>query len=403
MSLAKSDRRLLMWGGIILVPIIVVLALASDDQNDSGIPSSYSHQSRGAKAAYLLLQEEGYKVQRWEQTPSELPAEAANTVLVMALPLKPPTKEEKEALLQYLNHGGRVIITGSTVANYLPKAKIDFESAPSPEWKDFQPRLLTGLTRGGAIQMSPGAYWDSSSTEVLVHYADEDRPIVVSYPLGAGQVIWWASSIPLSNAGISRSGNLALLLNSLGNSKNSEIFWDEYFHGSQSSLGAYMAEPPIAWALVQCGLIAVALLLTYSRRTGPIHPWYQPSRLSPLEFIYTLGNLYRRARATDSAVEIPYKRFRSLVTRQLGLRPDLSAEDLARTIKNRLGYKQDGLEETLREIESSRYDPSLTEARALELVQQLSRHAYNLKLIAQEPQEAYSHAERVPGARPRAH
>ena len=43
------------------------------------------------------------------------------------------------------------------------------------------------------------------------------------------------------------------------------------------------------------------------------------SRLSPLEFVQTLGKLYRRANAVHSALEIPYARFRMLATRQLGI------------------------------------------------------------------------------------
>ena len=58
-----------------------------------------------------------------------------------------------------------------------------------------------------------------------------DRPIVVSYKVGLGEVIWWGANTPLTNAAIAKSGNMALLLNSLGKPGEVRVFWDEYFHG----------------------------------------------------------------------------------------------------------------------------------------------------------------------------
>ncbi len=69
-------------------------------------------------------------------------------------------------------------------------------------------------------------------------------------------------------------------------------------------------------------------------------------------------------------------------TRQLGLNAEVPAADLARAIRNRLNYKDDSLQDLLRDIEAAMYDPELTEARALELVQQLSLHARSLLLIS---------------------
>src|SRR5579864_2182064 len=49
----------------------------------SAIPSSYSPSWDGAKGAFLLLQNLGYNVSRWEQPPTQLP-QAANEVLILA-------------------------------------------------------------------------------------------------------------------------------------------------------------------------------------------------------------------------------------------------------------------------------------------------------------------------------
>ena len=86
----KSDRRLLLWAAAFLLPVIIALAFLSQEEEESGVPSTYSAQSRGAKAAYLLLDDLGYKVERWQQSPTELPSEQVGTVLVLASPLRLP-------------------------------------------------------------------------------------------------------------------------------------------------------------------------------------------------------------------------------------------------------------------------------------------------------------------------
>jgi hypothetical protein len=325
-----------------------------------------------------------------------------------------PTREERNALQLFLDHGGKILATGSNISVYLPDAEIELETLPAPSPKKYQPQLITPVTRGGGIEMSPTSYWKGPATRSLAHYADEGRPIVVSYKVGNGEVIWWGGSTPLTNAAIAKSGNLALLLNSLGAAEKDaphengmredgpiHIFWDEYFHGQQGSLISYVTDPPLLSGLLQCGLVFLALLFTFSRRNGPIRPLPQPSRLSPLEFIHTLGRLYHRANAVHSALQIPYTRFRTMAARRLGISQDITAAELANSLRNRLNYKDDSLASLLLRVETALHNPELKEAEALELAQQLSRHTQNLKLIPTEKQETTFHADRVTGAHAR--
>src|SRR5947209_5375875 len=184
MKIDKSDRRLLTWAALVLLPLIVALAVLSQDEEESSVPSTYSAQTHGAKAAYLLLENLGYNVERWQQPPAELPSGPAHTVLILAGPYRSPLPNDKNALQLYLSRGGKILITGSSPWMYLSQAAVDFEPLPAPKPHEYQPQLLTPLTRGGAIQMSPVAYWKDSSTAYLIHYADEGRPIVISYKVG---------------------------------------------------------------------------------------------------------------------------------------------------------------------------------------------------------------------------
>jgi hypothetical protein len=398
LKIASSDRRLLLWAGSVMVLIIVALAMTSADQQESEIPSSYSSDSHGAKAAYLLLLEQGYNIERWEQSPSELPRNPAGTVLVLASPFNTPTRDEKNSLQSFLAAGGKILATGSNAGFFLPQAETVPELLTGSEWKEFKPQLLTPLTRGGPIRMAPAAYWKQNAPPLLAHYTDGDRPVVVSYKVGKGEVIWWASTTPLNNAGITAAGNLQLLLNSVGESRDVRILWDEYFHGYRNSLGAYVGRTPLKYGLLQCFLLLGAVLFTYSRRSLPIRSQAEKSRLSPLEFVETLGGLYRRAKANRAALQVPYNRFRLLAARRLGLRTDIPAENLVRSLRSRLGDKDDGLSELLRRIESALAQDDLAEATVLNLAQELNLQVHKLKLL----QENFTNAERVRGAQARA-
>lgn len=383
-TLDKSDRRLLFWTGIIVLVLIIVLAVFSrEDDKDSGVPTSYSAQSSGAKAAYLLLQEEGYNVERWETPLTELPEQAARTVLVLAGPIREATKEEKAAVRLFLNRGGRVLATGYNASFFVPESDAIPEALPDAVAKEYTPDIASSLTRAGTIKFSPPSHWGDPKPAQLVHYSQNGKGIVVSYKVGKGEVIWWAGSGCLMNSGIRDAGNVDLLLNSIG-PKDTRVLWDEYLHSWHEAETGFTSFPPIRYGLLQCGLAFVALLLAYARRNAPIHPLYEPSRLSPLEFVNTLGSLYQRAKATRTALEVPYHRFKALLAKRLGLRPNASSADLARGARRRLAYNQPGLEETLEQIERSLNDLDLKEATVLELVQKLSQHAHDLKLISQE-------------------
>jgi hypothetical protein len=398
-NLDKSDRKLVIWVGVILLPVIAGLVFFSArEEHQSELPTSYSAQPSGAKAAYLYLSEEGYRVERWEHPPTALPPDAHNTILLLAAPMGFPKDDEKNALQLYLKRGGKILATGYSAHAFLPRANLLFEYLPEAVWKEYRPIVVSPLTRGGPIRMSPISYWALTEPDQVVHYAHEGKGIVVSYKVGEGEVIWWGAETPLTNAGIQEAGNIGLLLNSLGNSKDVRILWDEYFHSFHVETTNYMATPAIRYGLfLQCALVFLALLFTYSRRNVPIRPVSEPSRLSPLEFVHTLGGLYRRANATDVALEVAYNRFRALLTRRLGVRPDTSSADLARAARNRLAYKDNDLETTLKQIEANSRVPDLTEAKVLDLVQRLSRHAHNMKLIPQEEEEKIPH-DRQPGS-----
>ena len=384
-SIDPGDRRLLLIGGAILLLLTAGLAFVGIDPQEQGmsIPSTYSSGSGGARAAYLLLQDLHYKVSRWERSPTEFPSDPDGVVLILADPLETPTREEREALQNFVEEGGQVLFTGARIKSFFPEAKVDAE-IPTIEWKTFSADFPSNYTFGAPkIVLQTGTTWQVPVGNQLPLYGETHSPVVVSWRIGQGRILWWAAATPLTNSGISRESNLNLFLNAMNSPVSVDrsavqIYWDEYFHGQRTSLWSYVRKTPVAWGLVQVAILGLIVFFTFGRRSGPVMLPSVVSRLSPLEFVDTLGGLYERAGAEPAVVGFVYQRFRATLSRQLRLSPIASDTELADAVEGRLGWKESGLKTTMaRALVASRAQKVAPE-EALGLIRDLERYEEQL-------------------------
>lgn len=382
-TLDAGDRKLLTAAGLLLVVLVVSSALLSPRRSEgmSAYPSSYSTNWDGAKAAYLLLQDLGYRVSRWEQSPTELKGEPSTQVLIFAEPLQMPSPEDKQAIREFLEKGGRILAVGARAALLLPESSWFQEGFPLGEKTAFRPVLPSPLIRNAPeISMVSPDHWQPKSASQLVIYGNGETAAVITYAVGKGQVIWWGASTPITNASIRDSGNLALLLNSIGPSGGVRVLWDEYFHGAHNSLWPYIAQTPLPWGIAQFGLVFLAILATHSRRQAPIHIPLVRSRLSPLEFVETLGDLYSSAHAGPAAVRIAYQRLRHELMRRLGLPGNVSDAELASAAHTLLGWNQSEFSSTLSRAQQGMDSGKLDDEATLRIVQQIFDYTSRLEL-----------------------
>jgi Domain of unknown function (DUF4350) len=381
-KLNQKDRKLFLGAGFVFVLLVVTaFVLSSSDRGQAEYPSSYSSASGGAKAAYLLLSETGYNVQRWERPLSDLPLNSTKTLtVVLAEPDEAPTREERERLRTFISQGGHVIATGMFAGTFLPENKSVPDILSGMTWKKATSLSPSPITRAAPqIVLAPRAYWQAS-TAAYPLYGDGDHTLVVKYPFGRGEVLWWAAATPLTNAGLKEPGNLEFFLACLGDQKN-EILWNEYIHGYRRTLAGSIAHSPVKWLFAQLVLLAVAIIATFSRRSGPTCVPTTEVRLSPIEFVQTLGGLYERAGSPSVVVDICYRRFRYWLTRRLGVAANTPADDLASAIRNRwglngggfntAGFTNDQAIATLKNCEAASADPFLKAPLALRLLQEL--------------------------------
>jgi uncharacterized protein DUF4350 len=373
-GLDSADRKLLIAAGALLVALLVASAIVAPAQvpGSSSIPSSYSAAWDGSKAAFLLLQELGYDVEHWERSPQEITKDAAKTVLILAEPIEPPSEDEQAALREFVLQGGRVVTTGANAYRYLPMGPTSKQGDEFEEQKTFPALLPSPLVQGAPkITMTAPAGWHPDTPSQLVVYGDDETAVVITYRFGNGTVVWWAAATPLINQTIREPGNMAFFLNCVAPPQGGRVLWDEYFHGAHASLWTYFSRTPLPAGLAQCGLVFVAVIFTFSRRQGPVRAPATVTRLSPLEFVETLGDLYHSAHAGPAAVRITLQRFRFMLTRQLGMANDVSAEELARAAAQGIGWKEQPLLDLLQRAEQAGRLAIVEDKESREIVQQL--------------------------------
>jgi hypothetical protein len=381
--LDSADKKLLVLSGCVLVVLTIAAVFVPTGQQGAspGFPSSYSTAKEGAKAAYMLLDQLGFHVERWTQPPADLPTPPAHTVLIIAGATAPATTDEKQQLRDFVEQGGRLILTEMAGADLLDLKGIDLASTDLDAWTSFTAEQPAPLTLGAPeVSMQSDVRWVHPPANLRRYYGDSGGATVAWLPMGKGEVIWWAGDSPLTNVGITRASNLTLFLNSVGAPGQTRVLWDEYFHDVRPGLWSYVSRTPLPWALAQLLLLGAAVLLTYARRSGATRALARESRLSPLEFVQTLGSIYERRRESTGALETAYSHFRFLMTRRMGTPSTAATADLIRAVQNRPGWALPGFSETIDQIDQAIKAGSVPEPKALAWIGELHGFAARLNL-----------------------
>ena len=384
-SLDAKDRRMLLWclGIAMCLAVAIGFLLPSANSNSNPLPSTYLSGQHGARAAYETLLRSNYAIERWERPLTDLAATAGpETVVIFAEPL---TREPAnlKAVRQILERGGRVLSTGFWGAFLLPG-----EAGDTPDEFNFaacklDPEGLDALAGSREVWMVPQATWRLGNPAFRVDYSCAGQPAVVEYEWGKGHAVWWASSTPLENGSLARAQDLDLLLNALGPREGHHFYWDESLHGEIRSTWSYASGP--AWNLLWGGLAVLGMLvvLSFSRRSGPVRDLPAVVRATPIEFLDALGSLYRNAGASSTALAIALERFRRTVLRLCGLRGQpLNAAEIAAAVRRRFPQADENLEADLKACEEAAWGETLTPREALKLIQKLNSHVEQLRTAA---------------------
>jgi uncharacterized protein DUF4350 len=380
---ASRDQRIVLGilaAMVALLLIVSIFAPANDDSNP--LPTTYNSGSAGTKATYLALGELGYGAERWEASPEDLKnVDAAKATLILAEPNFPTenAKQVQASIADFLSRGGRVLATGKDGAYFLPDAKT---GAPARFYQKLcftTPEGQGPLARAGKVSLADDVRWTALEPKFRVSQLCGNDAVVVSFNYGAGEAIWWSSPMPMTNRGLKEDASLKLVLASVGG-LDRRVLFDEYFHGERASLWDTAKGLPIRQIALQCAVVAVLLVLSFGRRNGPIRLPVRLPRSSPLEFAESMGRLYRRAGATQAAVDGARRRLLKFLEEQCGVPRDVlrsTPQVIVEAVEERLGGRWSTLGEHLTQATNTEHS-TVTLASTLELVKALDRDQRDL-------------------------
>ena len=164
-SLSAGDRKILfIAGGAFLVLVVLGFLFAPTHNIESDAATTYSTSSAGAKAAFLLLQETGYRVERWQHSPKALKPDK-HTVLIVADPALIPNPKQNPEIERFVSGGGRLITTGLYGARLLPEDSSEYNPMPKNPWSEFKALAPSAITRAAPnIKLAPVARVTDSAT-----------------------------------------------------------------------------------------------------------------------------------------------------------------------------------------------------------------------------------------------
>jgi hypothetical protein len=381
-----SDQKLLLALSVGVLALIAGIAVLAPHEAEDGRPSTYNAGPQGVKAAYLMLGRLGRNPVRWTRPLSELgPAQAAHTTLVLADPAFAGADRDELAaqVNDFLEHGGRVLATGASGAELLPHGATKARGTLQNALCVSTPEGPGPLARAGRVEMQEQEQWAGEGPLFRVEQRCGNEPVVVRYPVGQGEAVWWTSATPMDNEELKQDADLRLLLASLDGELDGQprsIVFDETLHGAVRSMWDAAQGLPLRWLALQAGLLFVLLVLSFSRRRGPVRMPVALPRSSPVEFAVSMGDLYERADATSAATEAARRRLLQLLDREAGLSQSTiqaGPEAIADELHTRLGGDWGLLARHLHAAQDAR--TGTTPRSALALVRALSEDAESIR------------------------
>jgi predicted metal-dependent phosphoesterase TrpH len=399
----SGDARLMLWVCAGVLAVIVVGAFFAPAREDTDpVPSTWNSGSQGAKAAYLLLGQLGYSAARWDKPAAALSEmNAAHTTLILAQTDLADANKEKAGIADFLNRGGRVVATGAMSALMLPESHI---GAPDHIYTALcytTPQSLSLLARAGQVAMPVPVRWKAgdANSYVDVDQACGEDAVVVHYPVGAGEVVWWSSAAPLSNRGLRNDADLRLLMASVGapgtDKERRTVLFDEYIHGEREGIWATISGTPVKALCWQLAAVALLLVLSFGRRNGPLRALTRQPRTSPLEFAESMGALYEKAGVAHVAAGAAERRLMDFLHREGGIPQETlrsTPDAIAAAVAARFFYTTPDFAadlEAAREAEFNR----LSAKGALELVRRIDRHIAKLTALMTDSHAAQKNGE----------
>jgi hypothetical protein len=328
---AKYGSGQLWWSipAVAFVVLAILVVLGGGSQEHVGTSSTYDASPEGVRAAYLLLGELGYPVER-----SKRPA--SGTVRWVLFPTH--AQRDVDLLHRWLRDGGKLFLA-DTSGKLAEKMDIALQIDQVSQAGDQQAASGLGITQlhGGSTRVS----WPGQAGRVEVSAGGE--PFITVYRRGRGEL--WLANRPdfLRNKFIGKADNGVLvcrLAERMLGPTAGRVDVDEYFHGMRDRPGAteLLLQPPTVWVTAQALIVMGLVLWHVVPRFGRIPPASKTTRRSKAEFLEAMAILLDRKGDQGDAFRTMRDDLVREIGHDLGLPPETAPEVVARAAGRRRSF-----------------------------------------------------------------
>ena len=405
MKRGRQSKELI--GLVVLFAIFLAFALyaeqTSQELTKKEVPSSFNASVQGVKALYLLLDHQGYKVERLKTSLDSLGPQDGLVTMIEQTGTKPfqrpISEEELKALRHWVEQGGTAlyfvasgprpldpkdsvfgeiaILTGKEASKPVPPA-----SDPSPYTQD-----VAQIALASTLRIQPG---EKANYETL--FEDEQGALVVHKPLGKGHLIAVVGTALTNNAEIKLADNVLFLANiahvSVGATRRTAQF-DEYHHGvgfakeAKTTEGGILANTPLPLRLAFFHIVALGLLLVYNGNLRFGQPFVVPMVTSrpSTDYVGSMARLHQRSGAADITLETLYRQFQRDLMRPLDLPPETPLSQQLKRAEKKFGLNGETLKQLFVRCEEVCQGQRISEAEMVNLVKQIDNFRRSLNLV----------------------
>jgi hypothetical protein len=380
--------------GLLVLFGLLTYMLAGQERSGKEARPRYSAFNAGAsgyKAAYLLLKQRGVPVLPFQKETKEIPKDAQ--VLISATPYFSLTllgsgsrwsEEDRDAIIEWVRDGHTLILLHDDDGEMTQELELD-PAAGTKMDANLPPQQPTPFMAGIKSVFFPGSSrWVKTPDRAVTLFGDKEAAVVA---IARGKGVIYAVSNPqiFSNRHLGDADNARLLVQMVEGSLKGRgsVYFDEYHQGFETGRTFFDALGKSGqYALIQ--LVVLSLLIAYSagKRFGLPRPLPAASRVSS-EYITSVADLYKRARARDTVLEGVYLSFWRDLCRLVGQSLDASTAEVVNAAKGLSSVKDAAgrLEKLLNDCEEAiALGPALKQEEMLRLARALEDMRKELQL-----------------------
>ncbi|MEK6300017.1 MAG: DUF4350 domain-containing protein [Acidobacteriota bacterium] len=367
-----------LFAALIALNLLFFVDKTPDDESEATANrSSYRATAYGTLAFYTLLKESGFEVSRFEKPLTSLKPHEPDTIVIISPPAElNPSEQEISALEGWIEAGGTAIIIDRQIEVTIGDAEIGTGSAdPSTSARPVQPTSYTrGVTRLSLSHLATRV--EVSGAAATYHIGDVTGAVLADARVGKGRLVLLTDPHVVANNGLAEADNVIAALNLFADEPKGKIAFDEYHHGYGGSaagdgLMAYFRGTPVPWMMAQAALLAVVIVYSFGRRFARPIPIRQERRTTNLEFVSSMANITRLARASDLAMQNIYSEFRKRLCRFSRLQGNAETARLAEVAASRAGVDSRELSALLYRCEEVVAGEKVSDSELLKLVSRI--------------------------------